>query len=350
MRTLRSCDRICFAAVMMSCLVSGPLLAAELRLIDGEYRYYENGELVEHEVGLRALPDGPQSMMAAAGASSEPTEANPEAANSAMAGVQNTFEIEPDPDTDEQPGDPVCVVTAFDASVSTETTGSVSDASASAGGPGGTTGTAADEEEPTAMASTSAPPAPIEVFPLSGDPYLEMAFDSIHVGADDAVSNVGEHHFIAFIGDQIRREVGSYAASAAVYPDSASAQASSVMVTELMDNILDCELSLMTLVQAGDGSIQASPDQGSYQFGDEVELTAVPDAGWEFAGWNGDAGGMDNPLTLTISNNTEVFATFERQVSAVAVPVNAPLAILAMIGLLLLVAGRMFRRNTLGRD
>jgi hypothetical protein len=60
----------------------------------------------------------------------------------------------------------------------------------------------------------------------------------------------------------------------------------------------------------GNGSVTLDPDQATYQYGDAVELTATADADWIFAGWSGDVSSNDNPLTLTITGDTEVTATF----------------------------------------
>ena len=310
---IKSVSRPVFHLLVLAllCLAAVPVLAAELRLIDGEYRYYENGELVSHQTHLRALPDGEQTATAIAGAVANPTEANPESVSTAIATASRTFEIEPDPDTDEKIGDPVCVVTTFESEVSTETDGAISAASASAGGWDGMAEADADENVPSASATTSAPDATLSVDPPSADEFIEKTFASITVSGDDADDSIGNHHFIALIGDTIILRVGSYAASAAVYPDSAVAFAASQMAAELQTDILACQLSLSALVDAGEGSIQADPDQGSYQFGDEVQLTAIPEEGWSFIGWSGDAVGTDNPLPVTITNNTDVFASFE---------------------------------------
>ncbi len=308
--------------LVLLCLAAVPVLAAELRLIDGEYRYYENGKLVIHQNHIRALPGGEQTAIAIAGAVANPTEANPENVSIGIATASRTFEIEPDPDTDEEIGDPVCVVTTFESEVSTETDGAISAASASAGGWDGMAEADADENVPSASATTSAPGATLSVDPLNGDQFIENDFASITVSGDDADDSTGNHHFVALIGDTIVLRVGSYAASAAVYPDSAAAFAGSQMAAELQADVLDCQLSLTALVDTGEGSIQADPDQGSYQFGDEVQLTAIPEQGWSFAGWSGDASGMDNPLTLTIDNNTEVFASFETAIHTVTAEVG----------------------------
>ena len=54
----------------------------------------------------------------------------------------------------------------------------------------------------------------------------------------------------------------------------------------------------------------ANPDQNSYNYGDVVQLTAVPAAGWYFSGWTGDVVSTDNPLTITITGNMTLTANY----------------------------------------
>ena len=44
--------------------------------------------------------------------------------------------------------------------------------------------------------------------------------------------------------------------------------------------------------------------------GDVVTLTATPDPDWAFAGWSGDLSGTANPITITLTGNNVVTATF----------------------------------------
>ena len=60
----------------------------------------------------------------------------------------------------------------------------------------------------------------------------------------------------------------------------------------------------------GNGSVIVSPDQPVYETGATVNLTAVSDTGWTFAGWGGDLSGTDNPTSLTMDDNKMVSATF----------------------------------------
>ena len=69
----------------------------------------------------------------------------------------------------------------------------------------------------------------------------------------------------------------------------------------------DLQLGVTT---SGDGSVTKNPDQIEYAFGDEVELTAVPAAGFYFSGWSGSVEGTENPATITMLTDVSVTATF----------------------------------------
>ncbi len=58
------------------------------------------------------------------------------------------------------------------------------------------------------------------------------------------------------------------------------------------------------------GRIEASPAAASYARGTVVQLTAVPDSGYVFAGWGGDLGGTANPSTITMDAHQVVTASF----------------------------------------
>jgi hypothetical protein len=59
----------------------------------------------------------------------------------------------------------------------------------------------------------------------------------------------------------------------------------------------------------GDGTVSVEPP-GPYTAGQAVTLTALPAAGWHFAGWRGDFSGPSNPLSVTIQATTTITATF----------------------------------------
>jgi hypothetical protein len=59
----------------------------------------------------------------------------------------------------------------------------------------------------------------------------------------------------------------------------------------------------------GSGSVALNVSE-PYHYGDVVQCTAVPDAGWNFVDWIGNLSGYDDPATLTITGNMSITATF----------------------------------------
>lgn len=68
----------------------------------------------------------------------------------------------------------------------------------------------------------------------------------------------------------------------------------------------------LTINKAGTGSgaVNAVPQKAAYRFGEDVSLTAVPDAGSTFAGWQGDASGTANQTTVEMFADRSVTALF----------------------------------------
>lgn len=67
---------------------------------------------------------------------------------------------------------------------------------------------------------------------------------------------------------------------------------------------------VVTISTVGNGSIIRNPDQASYNFGTQVELTAEPDDGWSFVGWSGNITGTTNPQSITVGSEISIIATF----------------------------------------
>ena len=63
-------------------------------------------------------------------------------------------------------------------------------------------------------------------------------------------------------------------------------------------------------VTAANGSVTRSPNKASYNAGETVTLTAVPNSGYTFSGWSGDASGSNNPLNIIMNANKTVAAVF----------------------------------------
>jgi trimeric autotransporter adhesin len=65
------------------------------------------------------------------------------------------------------------------------------------------------------------------------------------------------------------------------------------------------------------GTVSKDPDQ-AYLYGDVVTLTATANPNWAFAGWSGDLSGTTNPITITLTGDKVVTATF----ASTCVPVS----------------------------
>ncbi|HPP66461.1 MAG TPA: hypothetical protein PKX05_00940, partial [bacterium] len=68
---------------------------------------------------------------------------------------------------------------------------------------------------------------------------------------------------------------------------------------------------LTTGVISGSGSIQKQPDQPTYSLDSQITLTAIPDPHYHFVSWYGDISGSENPKTVIMNSNKNVYAVFE---------------------------------------
>ena len=72
-----------------------------------------------------------------------------------------------------------------------------------------------------------------------------------------------------------------------------------------------------------EGVVQSLPWSGTFAWGSEVRLEAVPEAGYEFAGWSGDLSGAENPATVTVDADKSVTAEFASVSAAPDLEVSA---------------------------
>ena len=72
----------------------------------------------------------------------------------------------------------------------------------------------------------------------------------------------------------------------------------------------------------GQGTVTKDPDEASYTYGENVELTANPSLGWSFSQWSGDLSGSSNPATIAMTGNKTVTATFTQNVYTLTITVN----------------------------
>jgi len=60
----------------------------------------------------------------------------------------------------------------------------------------------------------------------------------------------------------------------------------------------------------GNGRIEINPEKALYTDGESVTLTAIPDSGWGFDWWTGDASGTNNPITIVMDSDKNITANF----------------------------------------
>ncbi|MDH7606648.1 MAG: DUF2341 domain-containing protein [Candidatus Bathyarchaeota archaeon] len=70
------------------------------------------------------------------------------------------------------------------------------------------------------------------------------------------------------------------------------------------------ETYVLTITIDGNGSVDINPEKAAYKQGENVTLTALPDEGYEFAGWTGDLESNEGSITITITKNMFITAHF----------------------------------------
>jgi hypothetical protein len=64
------------------------------------------------------------------------------------------------------------------------------------------------------------------------------------------------------------------------------------------------------VVTAQNGTVEIVPNQLVYDFGDIVVLNPIPNMGYEFSSWSGDATGNNDPLNVLMDSNKNITANF----------------------------------------
>ncbi len=67
-----------------------------------------------------------------------------------------------------------------------------------------------------------------------------------------------------------------------------------------------------------EGEGDTVPEEGdhSYEYGEELVVEAIPEEGWYFAGWGGDAEGTEDEITIVMERDMEITANFEEYLPA----------------------------------
>jgi hypothetical protein len=76
-----------------------------------------------------------------------------------------------------------------------------------------------------------------------------------------------------------------------------------------MEKAKTVQATFATLVSAAtnqDGSIRFNPALDAYPYGSTVQLSAIPNPGYYFGLWGGNAYGNANPFVMTVTNSTPV--------------------------------------------
>ncbi len=84
------------------------------------------------------------------------------------------------------------------------------------------------------------------------------------------------------------------------------------------------ESFLINTSVSGSGSIALNPNKAEYAENETVQVTATPDAGWEFSNWSGDLSGNTNPTSIITDSDKNITASFSIQsfsITASASPV-----------------------------
>ena len=96
---------------------------------------------------------------------------------------------------------------------------------------------------------------------------------------------------------------------ATITAQSSNPSVAATCVVDVSDVIILPRYDLSVSVVGG-GTINLNPSGGTYDQGTVVELEAVSDAGYQFAGWSGDLNSSDSVATITMDSDKNVTATF----------------------------------------
>jgi uncharacterized repeat protein (TIGR02543 family) len=89
---------------------------------------------------------------------------------------------------------------------------------------------------------------------------------------------------------------------------------------ELLDPVAESFTLTVSVDPVGSGTVAVLPDQATYTSGTEVTLTATAEPGWTFTGWDGDASGDVNPLTIIMDANKSITAHFTEETFELFLP------------------------------
>ena len=69
----------------------------------------------------------------------------------------------------------------------------------------------------------------------------------------------------------------------------------------------------LSIVAGSGGTTNPSPRSYIHDTGIEVTIKAIPNSGYRFSSWSGDASGTTNPITITIDSDKSIKANFAKE-------------------------------------
>ena len=72
----------------------------------------------------------------------------------------------------------------------------------------------------------------------------------------------------------------------------------------------------LTITAGKGGTTEPAPGNYTYDLGTEVTIRAIPDTGYRFSGWSGDASGLTNPITVIMNSDKSIKPNFIRIIYA----------------------------------
>ena len=69
----------------------------------------------------------------------------------------------------------------------------------------------------------------------------------------------------------------------------------------------------LSIVGGSGGTTNPSPRSYIHDTGTEVTIKAIPNSGYRFSNWSGDASGISNPITITMDSDKSITANFKKK-------------------------------------
>jgi pectate lyase len=133
--------------------------------------------------------------------------------------------------------------------------------------------------------------------------------DVVGADVDRALSPTGAGEILraSALGRSVSIATGAFPAYAAGPYDLAWSLAGTGRLAQVAVSFAPRQFPVTTAVN-GQGRIE--PGAGLFSEDSVISFTAIPNPGWIFAGWSGDASGMENPVAVTIDRAKSIVATF----------------------------------------